>query len=247
MGRDVDEIRKNPAHLLLLLRDCGLVHTGSTAWRAKCPVHQGDRLSLALNRNRDGDYLWNCFACGESGDALRLVMLLDGVGFKDALRTLAGGQHRERVYLWSKAQPKARKKGRERTRVLLIVPCEQWGCDTRLETTADDLLCLAESHPSWDFDIHGIGQIWGWCPAHHRSARTGRPVATSTDRVHEERSPSPADAHHFPAPRPLPLPQQSGSGSGGRAVAAPQTCVAPDLSTVAQSDASINSNGDWGI
>jgi DNA primase len=54
-----------------------------------CPIHHGDNptaFSVDLQRN-----LWYCYTgCDTGGDVIDLVRRLDGVGFREALRVLAG-------------------------------------------------------------------------------------------------------------------------------------------------------------
>src|SRR5208337_5680619 len=53
-------------------------------WR--CPFHDDKNPSLTID-SRKGR--WRCFGCGEYGDAAKLVMKLNGVGFVDAIRTVS--------------------------------------------------------------------------------------------------------------------------------------------------------------
>lgn len=50
----------------------------------RCPVHD-DRTPSCSVQDRDGVVLWNCHACGESGDALDLIAAVRGGTFADAL------------------------------------------------------------------------------------------------------------------------------------------------------------------
>jgi hypothetical protein len=55
-----------------------------------CPQCGGtDRFSINIVKG-----LWNCRGCGRGGDVIDLVMHLDGVGHRDAVRTLVGDEHR---------------------------------------------------------------------------------------------------------------------------------------------------------
>lgn len=49
-----------------------------------CPFHSDKTPSLSVK----GDH-WRCFSCNESGDAIDFVMLLNGVDFKGAIRTIS--------------------------------------------------------------------------------------------------------------------------------------------------------------
>lgn len=168
MGRvDLDDLKRNPTHLLLMLKDCGLVHTGSTGWRSRCPLHQGSSLSFAVTKTRSGAVLWHCFVCNEGGSVIDLVQKLDGCSFRQALATLGAPERVERVYAWS--APKV--KGRQRTKATVTIPCEVDGCKAELHELLEDVLCVDIGHQAWDFDIHGLGLIWAWCPVHHRANR----------------------------------------------------------------------------
>lgn len=52
--------------------------------RIHCPFCEGRRATCSI----DG-WLWNCFRCGQRGDAIRLARELGGLGFLDALTLLA--------------------------------------------------------------------------------------------------------------------------------------------------------------
>jgi CHC2 zinc finger/Toprim domain len=55
-----------------------------------CPVCGGrDRFSINLKKQ-----VWNCRGCGKGGDVVDLVQHIDGVGFKDAVKTLAGNERK---------------------------------------------------------------------------------------------------------------------------------------------------------
>jgi hypothetical protein len=172
---DLDAIKRNPAHLLVLLKDCGLQQFGGS-WRARCPVHGGDRLSLGIYRDRRGVVKWNCFACGEKGDVFYMVMLLDSCNFKTALATVTGERQVERASLWR--PPASGTSHRKRTRIEVTIPCEDFNCRQALRVQLEDVLMLREGYPSWDFETEGLFYVWAWCPTHHRSVRTGRPAAS---------------------------------------------------------------------
>ena len=52
-----------------------------------CPFHDDKNPSLSVNREKG---LYNCFGCGEGGDAFDLVMKLKGYSFREALDYLKG-------------------------------------------------------------------------------------------------------------------------------------------------------------
>lgn len=50
-----------------------------------CPVHDEDNPSCSIDYERG---LWTCFACGQGGDAMTLVMARESVAFPEAVRLL---------------------------------------------------------------------------------------------------------------------------------------------------------------
>jgi len=54
-------------------------------YMAKCPWHEDSTPSLSIDKDKG---LYNCFGCGESGDAFDLVKKIQGVDFKEALMFL---------------------------------------------------------------------------------------------------------------------------------------------------------------
>jgi DNA primase len=55
----------------------------------RCPWHEDGTPSLSVDREKG---LYNCFGCGESGDAFTLVEKMKGTDFKGALEFLKGGK-----------------------------------------------------------------------------------------------------------------------------------------------------------
>lgn len=51
---------------------------------ASCPLHHDTRPSMSFNDKG----LWYCFVCGVGGDIVRLVMLVENLGFKESLHWL---------------------------------------------------------------------------------------------------------------------------------------------------------------
>lgn len=60
----------------------------------RCPLgtHEDTQASFSWNGDRG---MWNCFACGARGDVFKLVMELEGLGFKAAVHRVAELTQRE--------------------------------------------------------------------------------------------------------------------------------------------------------
>lgn len=62
-------------------------------WVGKCPFHNDRTPSLMVDPVKQ---VWNCLgACQEGGDVIKLVMKLDGVGFREAVGELGGKKTEE--------------------------------------------------------------------------------------------------------------------------------------------------------
>jgi hypothetical protein len=85
----VDLAKTTPIELETARRGIRLIGQGAERC-GPCPVCGGsDRFSINTTKQ-----LWNCRRCGKGGDVLDLVQHLDGVGFKDAVKTLAGDERK---------------------------------------------------------------------------------------------------------------------------------------------------------
>ena len=60
-------------------------HSGSSKM-ASCPFHQDKTPSFSIN---DAKGFYHCFSCGESGDAIKFVERMEGLGFTEAVKKLA--------------------------------------------------------------------------------------------------------------------------------------------------------------
>jgi len=62
-----------------------LKRLGRDQYRAPCPFHEERTPSFYVRPPRG----WHCHGCGEGGDAIKFVMLYDGVNFIEAVRRMA--------------------------------------------------------------------------------------------------------------------------------------------------------------
>ena len=82
-----------------------------------CPFHEGDR-TASLKTYPDGT--WHCFGCGAHGDQIDFVMMMEGVGFREACRLICGeypdGGTARRIALHRMEEDSAERKRRRRER-----------------------------------------------------------------------------------------------------------------------------------
>ena len=80
-------------------------HAG-TSLKACCPFHHEKTPSFNINQNKG---FYHCFGCGESGDAIKFVMKMDGLSFPEAAKKLAAQCG---VTIAEKADPEAGRRKR---------------------------------------------------------------------------------------------------------------------------------------
>ena len=54
---------------------------------ACCPFHGEKTPSFSLSPAKQ---IYKCFGCGKAGDPIQFVMDIEGIGFQEAIRQLAG-------------------------------------------------------------------------------------------------------------------------------------------------------------
>jgi len=63
-----------------------------TNWVGLCPFHDEKTPSFTVNPKTN---LWHCFGCGAGGDAIGFLTKKDGLGFREAVEKLRGGNGKE--------------------------------------------------------------------------------------------------------------------------------------------------------
>jgi DNA primase len=94
VGNILDEFEKDKVKagvdLVALFSSFGVqLESKGKSYMGKCPWHEDSTPSLSVDREKG---LYNCFGCGESGDAFTLVEKMKGCNFKGALEYLKGGR-----------------------------------------------------------------------------------------------------------------------------------------------------------
>ena len=77
------------------------VKVAGSSKKACCPFHREKTPSFMINEARG---FYHCFGCGESGDAIKFVMKMEGLSFVEAVKKLAEQCH---VKIEAKEDPKA--------------------------------------------------------------------------------------------------------------------------------------------
>jgi DNA primase len=81
----VDEI-KNRLDLAEIIRNYMKLEKGGINFRGLCPFHHEKTPSFFVSPSRQ---LWRCFGCSMGGDMFTFIQEIEGVDFKEALKTLA--------------------------------------------------------------------------------------------------------------------------------------------------------------
>jgi DNA primase len=82
-----DEVKKG-VDIVSLFASFGVhLEKKGKSWMGRCPWHEDSTPSLSVDQEKG---LYNCFGCGESGDAFDLVMKEKGLDFPSAVKFLKG-------------------------------------------------------------------------------------------------------------------------------------------------------------
>lgn len=85
MGGDVERVKQRLDITEIIGSYIQLEHSG-VSFKGKCPFHNEKTPSFFVSQQRQSYY---CFGCGAKGDVFTFIEEMEGVGFKEALRTLA--------------------------------------------------------------------------------------------------------------------------------------------------------------
>jgi len=81
-----EEIRE-AADLVEVVGDYVKLKKAGRNWKGLCPFHDEKTPSFVVTPEMG---IYKCFGCGESGDVFNFMMEMEGVGFVEAMRDLAG-------------------------------------------------------------------------------------------------------------------------------------------------------------
>jgi DNA primase len=80
-----EEVR-GAADIVEVVEDYVKLKRSGRSWKGLCPFHDEKTASFHVTPDLG---IYKCFGCGESGDVFNFVMEMEGVGFMEALRSLA--------------------------------------------------------------------------------------------------------------------------------------------------------------
>jgi len=85
MANDLEEI-KNRLNIVDVLGEYIRLEKAGSNYRALCPFHNEKTPSFSVNEEKQ---FWHCFGCQKHGDIFSFVMEMEGLEFREALKTLA--------------------------------------------------------------------------------------------------------------------------------------------------------------
>ncbi len=82
----IDQVRERTSILEVVQRHVTLKKKGNS-WVGLCPFHQEKTPSFNVVPHKG---IFHCFGCGEGGDVFKFIMKVQGLGFMEAIKELAG-------------------------------------------------------------------------------------------------------------------------------------------------------------
>lgn len=89
---DIERLRRETSLYELAAREGVTLQKNGIEWEGCCPFHQEDTPSFTIFNGKDGVPRFFCFGCNERGDVIDFIEKLKGMGKRDAIRYLGGGQ-----------------------------------------------------------------------------------------------------------------------------------------------------------
>ena len=111
-GHDLVEEIRSASDIVGIVGGYVRLKKAGRSFKGLCPFHKEKTPSFIVTPERQ---TFHCFGCGKGGDVFTFLMEMDGIGFPEALRTLAG---RAGIRIPERGNPKLREK-RERQYALL--------------------------------------------------------------------------------------------------------------------------------
>lgn len=89
---DIERLRRENSVSDFAFQEGVVIQKNGDEWEGCCPFHQEDTPSFTIFTGKDGAERFHCFGCGERGDIIDFVEKLKGLGKRDAIKYLGGGQ-----------------------------------------------------------------------------------------------------------------------------------------------------------
>lgn len=86
--KQIRELKSDPSLWQMVLARVPSLEQIGKEWKGICPLHEEDSPSFTL-RAEDGVWLFHCFGCGKTGNAIQLVEQVDRISFSEAVEKVA--------------------------------------------------------------------------------------------------------------------------------------------------------------